>query len=123
MAHSKEVEQTAQNDEKNMPLEHGSTSAKIRKTPSTATGSGLIRKKKSLNASNMSNSMAQMVRKQKSFRMEKDINGGGGSAQRRKESGEEYVRQNYYTKIPDLFELPITVVNNVLYSSNNWKGE
>jgi hypothetical protein len=34
---------------------------------------------------------------------------------------EAYIKRNYYNKIPDIHELPITVVNKVLYS--NWKEQ
>jgi hypothetical protein len=32
---------------------------------------------------------------------------------------EDLLKINYFSKIPDIIELPITVVNNVLYA--NWK--
>ena len=76
----------------------------------------------------MSNSIAQIMRKQKSFKMDKNhssatMRGGGGAASTAN-NGEGVASPynnysnhaaNYYTQIPDLFELPITVVNNVLY--------
>ena len=51
----------------------------------------------------------------KSFKMDRDFFLGGGT---RKDGGNsrDETKKIYNSKIPDIVELPITVVNNVLYN-------
>ncbi|CDW85149.1 gpi-c transferase subunit p [Stylonychia lemnae] len=80
--------------------------------------------KKSTSVFIPTNTNGNMLRNRKTRQSNQNI------TQMKKESRNTYGRRdidelkiNYFAKIPDIVELPITVVNNVLYSKAQWKTE
>ena len=65
-------------------------------------------------------SLEAMGKRQKSYFTDKSVNGVNDQNRAWWDiNGEIFAKKNFYRKIPDLYELPVTVVNNVLYSSSN----